>query len=716
MTKQEKKDSSLDFSNNPLLNYNDFFNYAQFKTEHIDNCVHWIEKIVDKTIKEIESCQQQPTFENTVEKLQELDMKVSKAWIPVVSLRSMDNKPEMREPVEKNIPRLIQSFTKISHNKTIYEKLLSIQKSKAHSTLTTPQKTVVEDFIIGRKLSAVHLGAEKQKLFNEYSQKLSQLSIKFSNNIIDSIKDYNLVIEDKNKLTGIPEDTLKILSNNYKKYAKKTSSFDYGPWLITLDNNIVSQIFKFCKNRSLRKKIFEDSYMKNAKGKYDNTQLIKEILDYRFKLSSLLGFDSPAHLSLFNKMAKEPKNVDELHKSIADACKASQTVFIKKLNELFKKDVESFKDSKNDYYVEGEDKLCQWDIPYYTTILKKQLYDYNSELIRQYLRLDKVLDGMWQFFEKLFSVKFQKTSIDSDYLWHKDVTHYQVLDSNTSEIIAYLFFDPYSRPGLKSPGAWMSGVRAKYKTQDNKSIVPIAYVCCNFMAPTEDKPCLITFNDLTILFHEFGHALQQTLTTIDLPSVSGTSGVERDVVELPSQFMENWCYHKKTLQSFAKHYKTNQSLSDELFAKVLGSKNFAASNHYLRQIGYGMIDMLVHQKKLDIGEIFSNYNKIIQDTETFDDNEHRKMMLTSFSHIFAGGYSAGYYGYLWAKVMSEDAFSFFKSFDLDNTQKMKNLGKKFKDTILALGGSEKPEKIYRKFRGKDATIDAFLEQNGLKMH
>ena len=721
-----KTEDSLDNFTNPLVNYSNFFPYGDFKTEHIKQCIDWIEKFAIEQLTNIENDCSQPSFENTVLSVINIGYRCYQAWIPVVHLVNVNNQKMLRKPYAQALQRLVKLNIRLSQSKVIYDKLKKIKQSQSYKSFSDQQKRSLDKLFLSMKHAGVELSEDDQKIFEKYSKQLSQYSMQFSNNLIDSVKDYKLVVKDKDLIDGLGFSTLQSLSDSYSKVYDQSSNPDTGPWLINLDDNIFHQILKYCNDRGFRKKIYQDYYQKNAQGRFNNSDLIKHILDLRFKLSKLLRYDNPVKLSLDSKMANTIEEINDLHRSVKKPCLEANKKFLNQLQQLLNQDlnININKDNKKADYVRQDSlSLQDWDVGYYTVKLKAKLFDYNSNIIKEYLELEQVLKGMWKLFDQLFGITIVQKHIDNEYLWEKEVMFFHLYNSKDNKLLAYIFLDLYARPGFKKSGAWMLGMRSLHSNgQSLNNKLPIAVVCCNFVGKTKDKPCLLSLSELQTVFHEFGHALQHTLSSVDIHSISGTKGVDRDMVELPSQFFENWCYHKPTLLSFAKHYKTKKPLSDDLYDKIIGSKNVGSSRHFLRQIGYGMIDIVLHSQRLDQDQIFDSYQKIIDDTENLPANPYRKNMLTSFYHIFTGGYAAGYYGYLWAKIISEHAFWVFYQIDQNNDHlskqeklKMhKSVGMKFRKSILALGGAMDSHKAYKQFNAESLTIDPFLYFNDLK--
>ena len=687
-------------NNNLLLQTHDLFPFQLLQSTDILPAAQQRLQECEKLFEEIEKDESSPTWENTISLLEDLDTKLSDVFIYPQVYLSVNNQKDFRTAIEQAQQMSIPLYLRMNQSKILYQRLKNLQSSKQYTLMSSAQKIALDNRILALEISGVHLSEDKKNRFTQLQQKFNKLRHKFTNNILDRTKSYEHIITDKNQLTGIPESGLVLLSENYKREKNSDSSPEKGPWLIKLDPNTTIQILNYADDRSLRQITDKNYSTLGSHRQYDNTEVVEQTIILRQELAELIGYPHYAAVSLANKMANSVEEIIELQDKIKAAC-----------IDYFDRDIEAIKKWKA---TQGDlTALAKWDINYWTKKYIKAHYDYDMSLLREYLPYRKVLKGLFDLIAKLFSVELRLLNIDQQYLWHKDVECYQIIDQQSNKSIARLFLDPFSRPGLKNPGAWMFGTRNAHCDSTGKFHQPIAVVVCNFWPPTESRDSLLSFGDMSTLFHEFGHALQQTLSTVKIKSVSGTS-VKWDIVELPSQFMENWCFHQSTVQSFAKHYKTDEVLPDSLFAKIKASKNFGKSMHYLSQIIYSSADLKVHSQPEKSKDFEKVYKKLVDEvfSKHWEMTDYSYKMLQNFKHIFAGGYAAGYYSYLWAEIISADAFDKFENVGLDNLPEIKKIGMLFRNTILALGGSEEPSDIYRKFAGRDATIDSFLKHNG----
>lgn len=564
------------------------------------------------------------------------------------------------------------------------------------------QIRILDQHIRDAELSGIALQGHKKERFHEISKELSQLSTSFSHNVLDSTKEYSLVINNKNDMDGLPPSFFALAAQSYnqrKDVGEVSATTENGPWRITLDHPSYIPFLQHCKNRDLREQIYLASIQKASQGKFDNTNNIYKILSLRQEMARLLGFETYAQVSLAKKMAGSIKQVDTLLEELRSA---SWEPSLKELDE-----VREFAKSKGVTY-----DIELWDINYWFERLREHKFQYTEEDLKPYFPLPSVLEGLFKLVNRLFGITVKSHDGEAP-IWHPDVRFFRIYNEDNQHIASF-YLDPYSRPENKRGGAWMDECVTK-GVVDGKEHLPVAYLVCNSTPPVEDRPSLMTFREVETLFHEFGHGLQHMLTTVEYPSVSGIHGVEWDAVELPSQFMENWCYHKPTLLGITKHYETGAQLPDELFEKIHAAKNFCAATFMLRQLRFGMTDMELHHRFDPNGkeDLFDLARRIAKKTSPIPMHD-KDRMLCSFSHIFAGGYAAGYYSYKWAEVLSADAFSAFEEAGLDNGDTLKKTGQRFRDTILALGGSRHPMEIFKSFRGREPSTEPLLRHSGLR--
>jgi len=488
-----------------------------------------------------------------------------------------------------------------------------------------------------------------------------------------------------------------------QRHLKKEEIIDpqIGPWKLSLDIPTYTAFMSHAEDGFLREKLYKAFVSRASYGDQNNSQIIEEILTLRTKQAKLLGYESWADLSLSTKMASKIDNVEKL---LEELRKPSLYAAESELNQL-----NNFA-HKNGFDISN--KLKPWDISYWSELLRKEKLNLDQEALRPWFPLDDVLKGLFRLCEKLFDIKVVEAKGEAP-VWNEDVLFFNIFN-NTDNKIASFYLDPFSRPESKRGGAWMDECLNRNIDSDGNHNIPVAYLVCNQTPPSNDKPSLMSFDEVQTLFHEFGHGLQHMLTTIDLPQAAGINNVEWDAVELPSQFMENWCFDKKTLLKIAKHYETGEKLPEEEYKKLCDNRTFNCGMGTLRQLHFAITDLRLHSnlssyKELSIDEIRSD---IAKNTTVIPPINEDKF-LCCFSHIFAGGYSAGYYSYKWAEVLSADAFSMFEEAGLENDQKIKEIGKKFKDTVLSLGGSLPPLEIFKLFRGREPKTEPLIRHLGL---
>ncbi|MCC0176283.1 M3 family metallopeptidase [Waterburya agarophytonicola K14] len=638
------------------------------------------------------------TWSGLVEPLTAIEERLGWSWGIVGHLMGVKNSSQLREAYEKMQPEVIKFYTKLSQSKPLYEAFKGIKDGAEWDKLETSQKRIVESSIKDFELSGVGLEGETKERFNQIQLESGELSTKFSNNVLDATKAFKLKLTDKKDVEGLPPSALGLMAQTAKAEGNEDATPENGPWVVTLDYPSYVPYMKYATNRELREKLYKAFVSRASDGEFDNRGNIDRILALRKETANILGFANFAELSLAKKMATDVDAVQNLQE---DLRVASYDAAVQEFEEL-----KSFA---------GQSDLKNWDTSYWAEKQREAKFDFNEEELRPYFSLPKVLDGLFGLANRIFDVTI--TAADGEApIWHEDVRYFKIADE-TGNAIAFFYLDPYSRPAEKRGGAWMNDCIGRAKINlDGKTEtrLPVAYLTCNQTPPVDDKPSLMTFNEVTTLFHEFGHGLQHMLTTIDYVGASGINNVEWDAVELPSQFMENWCYDRPTLFGMAKHYETGETLPEEYYQKLVAAKNYMSGSAMLRQLHFGMLDMELHSNYEPGGDETPNdvRNRLAETTTVIppipEDN-----FLCAFGHIFAGGYAAGYYSYKWAEVLSADAFAAFEEVGLEDEDAVKSVGKKFKDTVLSLGGSLHPMEVFKSFRGREPNTEPLLRHSGL---
>ncbi len=686
---------------NPLMQRQGLPEFGKIQTEHMVPAMNAALEQIEQELSRIEN-NIIPTWEGLCRPLEELDLHFEYTWGVINHLTSVKNSDALRSAYQEILPKVITFSLRMSQSKPIYQGLKSIQGSKEFASFNEAKKRIIEKKIKSAEQAGVGLEGKEKERFNEIANRLSQLATDFSNNVLDATKAYELVITDKKDIEGWPTNLKNLAAQSWAREKGGEGAKpdpENGPWRITLDYPISGPFMQHSRNPEQRRQVYHAMMTKASEGKFDNGPLIDEILKLRREEASILGYKTFAELSLSNKMAPSVEAVLKMEFELAEAAMGFARNDHADLEQISRE-------------MQHQGPLNHWDIPFYAERLREKKFAYTDEQLRPYFPLPRVLDGLFGLAERLFAIKIVKSSADYP-KWNEDVLYFDVCDEK-DRLIANFYLDPYSRPAEKRGGAWMNECFGR-RLIDGKVRTPVIYLICNGTPPVGDRPSLMSFGEVTTLFHEFGHGLQGMLTTVDEAEAAGINGVEWDSVELASQFMENWCYHKPTLLGMTRHVDTGEPLPDDLFEKIKASKNYRSGTAMLRQVEFGRIDMYLHHEfepggketPLQVAE------RIARECRVMPPYEHEKF-LCSFSHIFAGGYCAGYYSYKWAEVLSSDAFAAFEEAGIENEEKVRELGRRYRDTILALGGSKHPTEVYRLFRGRDATTAALLRHSGLK--
>ena len=681
--------------NNPLLSEEGLPKYDEIRPEHVIPAVDAMAAAVEKDLARIEKDLRAPSWETVIEELNTMEDWFDRVWSPVGHLNAVRNEPALREAYLAAQPKIVALSLKLGQSKDVYEKLLAIKKGGDWDALDEGQRRAIDQRLLGAELSGIALEGEKRERFNKLSEELSQLATKFNNNVLDATKEFKLVLKERAEVEGLTDSAKEMLAHSYaRENAPAKPDPANGPWLLTLDAPVYLAFMQFGAHRGLREKLYRAFVSRASSGDKDNTPLMESILKLRKEKAGLLGYNSYAEVSLATKMARDPGEVNAL---LEELLKASYEPAKKELDE-----VTAFANAGG-----HAGALAHWDLSYWSKRLEEKKFGYTDDELRPYFSLEKVLGGLFAVTERLFGVKVAAADGEAR-TWNKDVRFFKIADRSGRHIASF-FLDAYSRPENKRGGAWMNGIHGRRVWKGGERI-PVATLVCNFTPPVGEKPSLLTFGEVTTMFHEFGHGLQHMLTKIGYSDVAGIGGVEWDAVELPSQFMENWCYHKETLLGMAKHYKTGETLPVETFEKMYAARSYHAGMMMLRQLSFAMTDMALHTA--DKPEIKAIERAVAERTALIPPLPENRF-LCSFSHIFAGGYAAGYYSYKWAEVLSADAFSAFEEAGLEDAEALSQTGARFRDTVLALGGSRHPSEVFKAFRGREPSPQALLRHNGL---
>lgn len=627
------------------------------------------------------------TWNNLIAPLEQLNIELQQFWSPISHLHSVCDTAELRAAYTACLPDLSAFSTWVGHHFKLYQAISSIKASPDFHTLTTGQQTVINNNIRDFKLAGIELNETQKKSYAKLSEKLSLLSTQFEQNVLDSSQSWSKHITDPNELSGISDAALNIAQ-------QKAKEKNLEGWILTLDAPCYLAVIQYADSAALRHEIYQ-AYTTRASeqgphnAQYDNSEVMHSIMQARLKLAQLLGFKTYASYSLATKMIDETQDVFDFLKDLANASLPAAKTERERLTEY----------AKNTLNI---DTLNAWDISYVSEKYRKAHFDINQEELRPYFPLPQVLKGLFQTVEKLFEITVRQiTQIDT---WHKDVQCFQCINKD-GDIISTFYLDLFAREGKRN-GAWMNDYQGSHLHLNNNYQKPIAYIVCNFAPPVNNTPSLLSHDDIITLFHEFGHATQHMFTTIDIASISGINGIPWDAVEVASQFLENWAWQPCVISQLSSHHITGEALPQDMLDKMIAAKNYNAGLAMMRQIEFALFDFELHasfqpEHTEIIQEILDNIRQqyTIFDTPDFNRFQH------AFSHIFGGGYAAGYYSYKWAEVMAADLFSVFLEkgiFDKDTSQR-------YKDTILALGGAYEPMDVFIRFKGKKPEIDALLK-------
>ena len=630
------------------------------------------------------------TWANLMQPMEVADDKLGKFWSPISHLNSVMNNDALRRVYEACIPKLSDYGTQISHNRKLYEAIQSIVDGDEYATLDEAQQKILNNELRDFKLSGVSLSADKKEQFADISKTLSELANQFDNNVLDATKAWTREISDDAELAGIPD----LMKRQFKLAAEQQ---DKKGWLVTLEMPSYIAVIMHADNRQLRQDIYE-AYTTRASdqgpnaGKWDNSEVIQDILTNRLALANLLDFKNYAEKSLATKMVKETQQVLDFLNKLVDASQARAGQEFTELKEFAKETLRI-------------DTFDAWDVAYASEKLREQRYSISQEELRPYFPEAQVIKGLFEIMGKLFGVTLK--SIENADTWHPDVTVYAMYNAD-DELMAAFYFDLYARQN-KRGGAWMDDCQGRRRTNGGVQL-PVAYVTCNFAGPTGDVPALFTHDEVVTLFHEFGHATQHLLTKIDYADVSGINGVPWDAVEVASQFLENWAWQRESVAMISRHYKTGEALPDALFDKMIRARNFQSAMVMMRQLEFGLFDFELHllfdkDEKKQVQHILNKVRERVTVVPVPSFNRFQN----GFSHIFAGGYAAGYYSYKWAEVMAADAFGLF----LEEGIFDQATSKKYRETFLESGGAKEPADLFEAFRGRAPQIEALLQQSGI---
>lgn len=648
-----------------------------------------------------------PHWDNLCAPMARIGRPYARSWSAVCHLTSVMNSDALRAAHQEVMPEVVAFGLRFAQSKPVYAALKKIARDHAYwESLPRVRQRIIEDHLRSAELSGVGLEGAKKERFLAIENELSQLSTDFSNRVQDATKAWGKTFTDPAAVEGWPAVLRQMAAqahNDGRKTGEPEATAETGPWRLTLDGPPYMAFIQHHRVRADRMEAHMAFVTRASENSptpnFDNGPAMGRILELRQEKAELLGFTCYADLSLSVKMAETQQPVRLMYDELITASKEPARRELAQLQDF----------ARGKGFAES---LAPWDIAFYAERLREEKYDYTADQVRPYFPLPRVLDGLFALCTKLHGVSFEKKPAGSFPTWHPDVSHYAVKDERGATI-AHFYLDPYARPGLKRGGAWVSGCLGRYLDGDDLQL-PVTHIVCNGTPPAGDTPSLMSFDEVVTLFHEFGHALQSMLTTVDEADAAGLACIEWDAVEICSQFMENWCYHKPVLTGMSGHFQTGEKLPEELFTKIAAARTFRMGSAFIRQLHLGYADLELHSRYEPardgtVNEVAHRLGREMLPMPPIPEDRY----FNAFTHIFAGGYAAGYYSYKWSEVLSADAFAAFEEAGLDNEAQVKVLGRRYRDTLLAMGGGEHPDKVYELFRGKPASTAALLRHCGL---
>jgi len=676
---------------NPLLEMNELPPFAAIKPAHV---VPAIETLLTENRAEVERLLAQDgdvCWDNLVEPLEALDDRLNRVWSPISHMNSVVNNPELREAYEACLPKLSDYATEMGQNEKLYQAFEAIRNSSEYETLNTAQKKVIDNTLRDFQLSGVALPTEQKARYKELKAELSKLTTTFSNNLLDATNAWSKLITDESGMAGLPDSSKGMLKQAAEREGQEG-------WRVSLDFPSYFAVMTYADERALREEVYE-AFVTRASdkgpdaGKWDNSEMMEKILAIRHELAQLLGFQSYAERSLATKMAEDPQQVLDF---LRDLASRSLT--------LAKEELDEIREFAREQHSMSE--LKPWDLSYYAEKLRQAKYAISQEDLKPYFPENRVVSGLFEVVNRLYGLDIRE--VEGVSTWHEDVRFFEIYD-NEDRLRGRFYLDLYARQN-KRGGAWMDECIVRRVREDGSVQVPTAYLVCNFAPPVGNDPALFTHDEVQTLFHEFGHGLHHMMTRIDTSGVAGINGVPWDAVELPSQFMENWCWEREALDMFAAHYQSGEKIPQSLYDKMIAAKNFQAGMQMVRQLEFSLFDFRLHleYQPEEGGRIQQILDEVRAEVAVVEPPEYNRFQ-HSFSHIFAGGYAAGYYSYKWAEVLSADAFSRFEEEGIFNRE----TGLAFLETVLEQGGSREPMDLFIEFRGRKPTIDALLRHCGI---
>jgi oligopeptidase A len=685
---------------NPLHLHGALPRFDLLESRHVEPGIRTLLSELSTELDELEAGLA-PTWSGLIEPLEAISERLGYAWGLVGHLLGVRNSDSIREAHAAVQPEVVAFGLRLGQSQPIFEGLEALRAGATFSSLEPSQQRIIETLLREAEHAGVGLGPEERARFNEIQAEMAELGTHFSNHVLDATQAYSMLIEDAADMAGVPDSLKQLTAQNARENGHPEASAAQGPWRLTLDAPVLIPFLEHGENRGRRELLYRAYVTRASTGNLDNTPIIDEILALRHEMAVLLGFESFAELSIDSKMAPSVAAVETLLEDLRTAS-----------IEAARNDLDALREHARETRGSSEDATVElWDVAFLAERLREVRFNYSEEALRPYFPLPRVLDGLFALANRLFGVSIVSADGETS-VWHPDVRFFRVLGEDQEPIAAF-FLDPYSRSGEKRGGAWMGECLGR---SGQRLPVPVAYLVCNQTPPVEGRPALMSFDEVVTLFHEFGHGLQHMLTRVEFGLASGIRNIEWDAVELPSQFMENWCTHRETLIGLSQHFETGEALPDALFDKIDAARTYRAGSQMLRQLYFASMDLALHQEDLRASgrDIFSIQREIAASTAVLPPLDEDRF-LCSFGHIFAGGYAAGYYSYKWAEVLSADAFSAFEDGGLEDPSAVEEIGRRFRETVLSLGGGTPPMEVFEAFRGRAPSPDALLRHSGLAM-
>ncbi|MEY3464013.1 MAG: Oligopeptidase, partial [Cyanobacteriota bacterium] len=645
--------------------------------------------------------------------LHQLGERLRWSWGVVSHLNGVCNTPELREAHQSQQGAVVAFGSRAGQSRLIYQALERLQRQHEASRpgdathLEATQLRILAAELRDMQLRGVGLEGAEQEAFNATTAELARLASDFGNHVLDATNGWTLRLTDPSEVAGLPASLRELLAAAARQAAQQPADSEAtaaaGPWLMGLDMPRVIPFLKYSQRRDLRETVYRAQVARASSGELDNGPLIERILSLRGEQARRLGYAHWAEVSLASKMAGSVAEVEQLLEELRAAAYP-----------VAERELEQLRAIAGRQGAPEAADLKPWDVAYWAEKLRQESFELDSEALRPWFPLEQVLQGLFGLCQRLFDIRIVSTDPGEAPTWHPDVRYFRVLDGASGAPLAAFYLDPFSRPGSKRGGAWMDECLGRSRTPSGEPVLPVAYLICNQSPPVGTTPSLMTFDEVETLFHEFGHGLQHMLTTVERPQAAGINNVEWDAVELPSQFMENWCYDRTTLMGMARHWQSGEPLPEAEYQKLLAARTFMGGSATLRQVHFALTDLRLHSVWSPAsGQSPEQLRREIARTTTVLQPIPEDAFLCSFSHIFAGGYSAGYYSYKWAEVLSADAFSAFEEVGLDVEDEVVATGRRFRDTVLALGGSRSPAEIFEAFRGRAPSSEALIRHSGL---